>query len=641
MTWRALIARPVTVRRSLIAAVIAGLAAVLVGPVAAGPIAPAVSAHSQLVSSSPGAGDVVPTSPTEIRLVFSEPIEPRYTSLDVLDGEGKAIVLDVGSADPADDHILVAPVPALSAGSYTVNWRAVSAADGHVTQGFITFGVGAGSSGGEGSSNPSNSGDLHAGHSGGQVIADLEGKTANYGGLLLAFGLGLLALLFRRQIPGVLGMAANAVWILLLVAASGSLVGLIVGAASLPTSVASGNIDLVDYATQSRVGQLLLAQTIVALSGAAVVFGLTRARHLVAALLVGIATAAVGFGLVALGGHAAGFDSPVPLFVDLVHLAAGGVWLSGVVGLVWLALVKPVEPGVLGSIVPRFSAVALVAVALIVATGTYQAWIQTYDFTSVANPYSLNLALKVAVFLIALVFGALNYFDGGRDRGWLGGFRTRVFLEAGLAIAVVVLTANLTSGSPTGESQPIAIAPAVSSAPAGAVSSSFAIQPGRPGPNRYLASVSPAAPAGSTVVLVLQRLDTDVGTSRLPLRPATAAESNGATSEFLTDGGQLAADSSWDATVIVSTAAGQEIGRTRFTFALDQTGISAGRQLPPLDPVLLVAVLLLLGGLLGLAYGVAGGRLPRCDVRTSRIAVISGSMVGTVLGLIILSGGPR
>ena len=344
-----------------------------------------------------------------------------------------------------------------------------------------------------------------------------------------------------------------------------------------------------------------------ALVGAAIVFGLARMRRPAAALGVGMAAATVGFGLVALGGHAAGFDSPVPLFVDVVHLAAAGVWLSGVVGLVWLALVKPVEPGVLGSIVPQFSAVALVAVALIVATGTYQAWIQTYDFTSVANPYSLNLALKVAVFLVALVFGALNYFDGGRDRGWLGGFRTRVFLEAGLAIAVVVLTANLTSGSPTGESRPIAIAPAVSSAPAGSVSSSFAIQPGRPGPNRYLANVSPLAPSGATVVLVLQRLDTDVGTSRLPLRPATAAESNGATSEFLTDGGQLAADSSWDATVIVSTAAGQEIGRTRFTFALDQTDISAGRQLPPLDPVLLVAVLLLLGGLLGLAFGAAVG----------------------------------
>ena len=76
------------VRRALAAAVLL----LLVGPVVAGPsLFPGdlVSAHAQLVSSSPGAGDVVPTSPTEIRLVFSEPLEPeRLTEL--LDEQSRA-----------------------------------------------------------------------------------------------------------------------------------------------------------------------------------------------------------------------------------------------------------------------------------------------------------------------------------------------------------------------------------------------------------------------------------------------------------------------------------------------------------------------------------------------------------------------
>ena len=89
----------------------------LAGPVLAGPALDrdaglVAVGHSQLVSSSPGAGEVVATPPTEIRLVFSEPIDPAYTSLDLLDGTGKAILVGAGTADPSDPRTLVAPIPA-------------------------------------------------------------------------------------------------------------------------------------------------------------------------------------------------------------------------------------------------------------------------------------------------------------------------------------------------------------------------------------------------------------------------------------------------------------------------------------------------------------------------------------------------
>ena len=80
------------------------------------------TAHSQLVSSSPGAGQVVATSPTQIRLVFSEPIEGRYTSLDLLDGTGKQLLGGVGSVDPADPNALIVQVvDPLPSGVYSIN----------------------------------------------------------------------------------------------------------------------------------------------------------------------------------------------------------------------------------------------------------------------------------------------------------------------------------------------------------------------------------------------------------------------------------------------------------------------------------------------------------------------------------------
>jgi copper transport protein len=594
------------------------------------------------VSSSPGAGEVVPASPPQLRLVFSEPIEPRYTSLDLLDPVGSTLLLGVGSVDPTDEHVLIADLARpLPDGSYTVDWRAVSAADGHSTSGFITFGIGQGSSGGQGTGDAGGVGDLHAGHSGGVAIAEVEGKTVGYGGLLLDFGIALLTLLFGSVVPKARDSAANASWILLIAAASGSVVLIAVGVDSLPTASAGNGPDIAGYMTGSRVGQLLFARTAIALAAAAVAFvAATIGRNGLAIAVAGLA-AGVSLALVAGGGHAAGFNSPIPVVVDGVHLAAASVWLAGVVGLFWLVEFGGLDGDGLRALVPRFSAVALVSVALIIGTGTYQAWIETYDFTSVATPYSLTLAAKVAVFAVALVFGALNYFDGGRDRGWLGGFRTRIFLEAGFAVAVVGLAANVTSGSPTSEGRPIEISQAVSSAAPGSIDLAFGIQPGRSGPNRYLARLAAPPPAGAVVELDLQPLDSSQSAARLALRVAPTSTFGPAGQVYVADGGQLGPDTTWDATVVVSDPSGNELGRRRFTFAVDPDGISQGRALPPLDPALGAGVLLLALGVAAVAFGLAGGRLPRAAAGASRLAMVGGGTIGGIVGALILSGGPR
>ena len=99
-------------------------------------------AHAQLVASSPGAGEILPEAPTELRLVFSEPLEDEVTSLDLTALDGTVILERAGEVDPDDPYALVAEPPVLEDGTYTVTWRSLSAADGHVAEGFLTFGVG-------------------------------------------------------------------------------------------------------------------------------------------------------------------------------------------------------------------------------------------------------------------------------------------------------------------------------------------------------------------------------------------------------------------------------------------------------------------------------------------------------------------
>ncbi len=96
-------------------------------------------AHAQLESSTPPVGGIV-ASPGEIRLVFSEGVEPKFTGL-TLTGPGGAAALGAPSVEAGHPEVLIVPVKgALAPGAYTVKWRAVSV-DTHHTQGTFEFTV--------------------------------------------------------------------------------------------------------------------------------------------------------------------------------------------------------------------------------------------------------------------------------------------------------------------------------------------------------------------------------------------------------------------------------------------------------------------------------------------------------------------
>jgi methionine-rich copper-binding protein CopC len=96
-------------------------------------------AHAQLESAAPPVGGTV-TSPSEIRLTFSEGVEPKFSGL-TLSGTSGAAALGAPTADPGHQNVLVVKIAkALSPGVYTVKWRALSV-DTHHTQGTFEFTV--------------------------------------------------------------------------------------------------------------------------------------------------------------------------------------------------------------------------------------------------------------------------------------------------------------------------------------------------------------------------------------------------------------------------------------------------------------------------------------------------------------------
>ncbi|WP_024278217.1 copper homeostasis periplasmic binding protein CopC [Xanthobacter sp. 126] len=103
--------------------------------------ATAAFAHAHLEKAVPGVGATVSAGPSEVRLVFSEAVEPRFSSIVVTRADGSAVASGA-AADASDPKALVLKLgAALPAGAYKVQWKIVSV-DTHKTEGSFGFQVG-------------------------------------------------------------------------------------------------------------------------------------------------------------------------------------------------------------------------------------------------------------------------------------------------------------------------------------------------------------------------------------------------------------------------------------------------------------------------------------------------------------------
>ncbi len=107
----------------------------LVALIAAGP----ALAHAMLESAVPPVGGTV-SAPSEIRISFSEGIEPKFSGV-ALSGPGGAVPVGKASIAAGDNKVMVVRIgKKLAPGTYTVKWHAVSV-DTHHTQGDFDFTV--------------------------------------------------------------------------------------------------------------------------------------------------------------------------------------------------------------------------------------------------------------------------------------------------------------------------------------------------------------------------------------------------------------------------------------------------------------------------------------------------------------------
>ena len=273
--------------------------------------------------------------------------------------------------------------------------------------------------------------------------------------------------------------------------------------------------------------------------------------------------------------------APVPVLVDIVHVASGATWLSGLVSLAVLSdFGGRFDPPSVRAILPRYSALAIVSVGLVSATGIYADWTQTRDIVSTATPYAINLDVKVLLVL------------GGPGHRCAQLRRRRDATGAGSAGCPGGCSSSSASPSASSSSRPTSRA---ARRPGRTARSRSRRRPRRaprrrstsrssragPGPNRFIAAAGGTpAPAGTTVTLLLQRLDSGnaPGPDRAARRDRPVRRGHLRRRRWPARGRRsLGRDGHGR-----RTPSGAEVGRRHFTFSVD-AGRGQRRSRPAAD----------------------------------------------------------
>lgn len=143
--------------------------------------------------------------------------------------------------------------------------------------------------------------------------------------------------------------------------------------------------------------------------------------------------------------------------VNLVHLAAAAVWVGGVFAMttvVWMRRRRTERTG-LAAMVVRFSSIATISLAAVVAAGSVMAWmILDAPGDLFGTSWGRILLVKTAAVAVAAGLGAYNHFrlrpaleQRPDDPVLARELRTSLSIESAVLVGVVVLTAFLVAAA--------------------------------------------------------------------------------------------------------------------------------------------------------------------------------------------------
>jgi copper transport protein len=636
-----------------------------------------VYAHANLVKSNPAPNSVLQKPPSQIVIWFTEPIEPSLSSIRVLDATGAEVEEGEPSFDPNDPTVMSVTMGAAPDGTYTVAWKNVSTVDGHRVRGSFLFSVGTpiSDTGVEVPDEPL----LQSPSEPVLRWLVLASVLAMVGGLafdLIVVGPVLSGMQNQAAIRNLgdrlMSRSLKLTWTAILVFVGASVLQLLVQSALIhEVSVGVSLMEAAGPSVWSTLGEtawgeLWLWRMFLTLvfAVAAVAMTIHSVRQSRPLAIAGAGTTLVRTGVrvlaLAIGGgilwtlsltsHGAATTGirTAALVSDFVHLAAAAVWVGALFHL-FLAI-PPVVRGLsprqrrdtLARLVPRFSLVAGLSVAVLLVTGTFNSWAQVTTPEALQTPYGQALILKVVLVGALLLFGALNLVwvrpglarREGRER-WLKRFVSAEVVLAILVLGSVGLLTSLEPARQVASRQGIGVpdAPLLRDTSEG-TTMALKVEPSTVGTNRLTVQLEDrlGAPiANATDVRVrVKYLDADLGED-------TASAVATGDGNYVLEGVPLSIAGVWQAELLVTRPDAFD-SRAAFRFEVTASGASGSWAISPSPEKsnLLAGIGL---AVLGVVFMVAGLPMGGWFTRAGAGVMVPG-IVGLVVGVILLVNTP-
>jgi copper transport protein len=435
-------------------------------------------AHPITLNSSPRPFQSLPSSPSEVTLSFSEPIELSYSKISVLAPDGSRV-------DKNDPHLVngdtaslgVSLKPNLSNGVYTVSTKVLSAVDGHVVESAFTFGIGTAATlpiGGAQAGAPS------------QILSPAESASRFPGmvGQVIVVGAAFGSLWLWKPLSRVpwLSSAVSAqraiidrkMVILIIIGAAlviGSNLAMIAVQAidinaGIPEAIATkfGNV----WTTRMIESSILMIIALFVYRKLKKTETLPSKAEILAILVMGFAVL-VTSSLIA---HGAATGQISAILLDFFHNTAASIWIGGLILMGFVAVPQILamvderaRAAAISILIPRFSTIVVTILGIAIITGPLLLFLIESDLSlTIASTYGKVLIIKLALAGVMVAMGGYSQFViqkkavavmvGGSTvhANGYGRFAKSLKVEAGVGIALLLMVSIMANSAlPAGE----------------------------------------------------------------------------------------------------------------------------------------------------------------------------------------------
>jgi len=419
---------------------------------------PSIScAHAYIKKSTPFENEVIKKAPKKVTILFDEPIQKVFNSIQVFDSQGNRVDQKNGRINPQQPAVLeVGLNKNLQNGIYRIEWKVISN-DGHPVQGVIPFQIGA-------ASTQQNQQVIHNQTKGYTPQADLIIiRWIQYISNACYIGLFFFLLLVVPKETGqdeTIGQTIVKLIRLSFLFLCLSILLSLPLQATIETSSSWSSVftfqKLQDIITNTVFGQNWLVQI-------AILFILAITTILLKAsktkrLSISCLSFAFGLGLLmtkALTSHAASSTNKfLMVSLDFIHLLSASLWIGSLIGIVaLLPMSRRTETKPLYiEIIRRFWKWGIIFVLLLAVTGSLESLSYFPNFSSLFHTeYGKVLCSKVILFIIMVLFAATNFIKGRKRKA--EGLDFSLLGELAIGAIILVLTVILTN-LPTAMSSP-------------------------------------------------------------------------------------------------------------------------------------------------------------------------------------------